>query len=244
MRRSLGVAAGVAVAVAFVATLVAVLTGPDDVVDAPTRHVGSAGVVAVMTNPNVLSRVGPVLHLTARRTRPADTDLLLAVAHTEDVRSYLGDAPHEVVVQVLPEIGRVRSSTAGGPGTLPGKPAGQDFWVLTGSGRDAATVRWASVDGVWSWAVLNADGSPGVDVDVTVGVEVPGLFGWSLAVLGADVAATLGVAGWLLWGRRWLGARGRPGRTLGDPARRRSRPSRSASSTPAPPGHHAPVDVG
>jgi hypothetical protein len=204
MRRSLGVAAAAAAGVAFAAAMLAALAGPDDVVGLPSRPVSTAG-VAVITNPNVVSRVGPTVHVTARRADPAppgSPGLLLALGHTEDVRSYVGDAPHTVVVQVLPELGRLRTKDVAGGAPLPGKPLGQDFWVLQSSGPGVATVRWPTTDGVWSWALLNSDGSPGVVAEVQVGVEVPGLFAWSLGLLAAVVVGTAAVGAGVTLRRR------------------------------------------
>ncbi len=72
-------------------------------------------------------------------------------------------------------------------------PTDQDFWVA--SSTDGA-LDWDVADGEWTIAVLNADGSPGVDVAVTAAAKVPFLRGIGVGliifgIVGLALGATL-----------------------------------------------------
>lgn len=83
-------------------------------------------------------------------------------------------------------------------------PAQQSIWVASSAGAGARQLTWRVQQGQWTLAVLNADASPGVNVDLSVGATVPGLFGLGLGLLGAGVLAIAGGA-WL----QYLGLRRR-----------------------------------
>jgi hypothetical protein len=66
--------------------------------------------------------------------------------------------------------------------------------VASATSTDTATVTWSMADGRWALVVMNADASPGVAVDMTVGARVDwldevgiGLLVAGLLLLGAGV---------------------------------------------------------
>ena len=62
----------------------------------------------------------------------------------------------------------------------PALPADQDFWAASAHGAGTQTVAWDLEDGDWSIVVMNADGSRGVDTDISAAAKVPflGSLGW------------------------------------------------------------------
>ena len=116
------------------------------------------------------------------------------VARTSDVERYLAGAAHTVVTDIDTDPFDATYESHEGART-PAAPDGQDIWVATTAGAGRRTLDWDVRDGRWSVVVMNADGSRGVDADVSAGVRVAflGPLGWSL--LGGGALLLLGAAG-------------------------------------------------
>ena len=84
-----------------------------------------------------------------------------------------------------------RSATATGQ---PGSPLDETFWVAQSDGATSAATSWKIDDGSYRVVVMNADGSPGVDVEGSLSVRVP--------VLGVLAVSGLAGGGLLLVDRR------------------------------------------
>ena len=120
-------------------------------------------------------------------------ELFVGIARTSDVERYLGGVPHTTVHDV--EAGPFDSFGAdytrhAGQGR-PASPEHADIWAASNLGTGAQTVDWQVEDGDWSVVVMNADGSLGVDADVSAGADVPFLneLGW--AALGSGSFALI-----------------------------------------------------
>ncbi|MEV6284281.1 hypothetical protein [Kribbella sp. NPDC051770] len=171
------------------------LVGPDSTVETGEQRLAGPG-LAVATAPDLLDRHGFTLHVTASGERP----VFVGVGHDLDVSSYLGGSAYTRVVRFdLPsKLGT--QEMKGGVERL-NAPTGLDWWVADASGAGKQTAEWETQDGRYDVVVMNADGTPGVDAVVTFGVEVKGLFGICLVVLGVGlILVFLGV--WLLMPRR------------------------------------------
>ena len=78
------------------------------------------------------------------------------------------------------------------PGKRRATPPGRErFWSASARGTGDQTLEWDLRDGDWSVVVMNADGSPGVDVELDAGAKVPWLeeIGWTALGGGALIAA-------------------------------------------------------
>ena len=94
---------------------------------------------------------------------PADAvDRYLAGASVETVTDF-EVRPFELTTKVRDGSARLES------------PLDQSFWVAEADGRSAAETSWKIRDGRYRIVVMNADGSPGIDVEGEVGVHVPRL---------------------------------------------------------------------
>jgi hypothetical protein len=60
-------------------------------------------------------------------------------------------------------------------------------WSASAAGRGTQTVRWDPQSGRWAIVVMNADGSPGVDVDVQVGARASWVWPVSIGLLVAGL---------------------------------------------------------
>lgn len=115
-------------------------------------------------------------------SRNAETPLFIGIGPAGDVARYLDGVGHaEVsdfdsdgfVVNYLPHPG-------GEPAT---DPAVQTFWVASDTGTGPRTLTWNIADGNWSILIMNADRTPGVDTDATVGATLPFIFPITIAIL-------------------------------------------------------------
>ncbi|ADB35818.1 hypothetical protein Kfla_6827 [Kribbella flavida DSM 17836] len=175
------------------------LVGPDSTVDTGEQRLTGRG-LAVATAPDLLDRHGFTLRVTAQSDRP----VFVGIAHDLDVASYLGASAYTRVVRFDPPATFGTQEMKGGQSKL-NPPAELDWWVAEASGAGEQTVRWSTHDGAYDVVVMNADGTPGTDARVTVGMELKGLFGTCLIVLG--VGLMLLFAGlWLAFAKRRPGA--------------------------------------
>lgn len=194
-----------------------VLVGPDNTAESGPHDVFTPG-IAILTEPEVLRYVGPTLHLTVEREDGAP--VFIGVASEVDATSYVGDESRRLVSRVQLPWRVTASETGTGAETL-ADPSEQTWWITSIEGAGAQELVWPLPHGRYSIVVLNADGAPAVDVQVTLGLELDGTFYAALAV------ATLGLALVLLG--LWLWIRSR-----------RRRPTQSAPAVPAYPVAHAP----
>jgi hypothetical protein len=136
----------------------------------------------------------------------ADKPVFVGIAHTTDVSEYLRGVAHTEVSDI--DYGGPFSDDfdaayhdLGGSGR-PAPPAESDIWVASEQGPGRQTLDWDMKDGDWSVVVMNADGSRGVDADISAGAKVPFLkeLGWILVGTGG-VALAIG-AGLMVLGIR------------------------------------------
>ena len=131
-------------------------------------------------------------HVRLRATSNAGKPVFVGIARTSDVDAYLRGTAHATVSDVeygpFDDFGASYRTHAGEP---PAPPVQQRFWVASKSGPGAQTLDWKVRDGSWSVVVMNADGSPRVDVAVKAGTDAPWLSGagWTSIGAGALLAA-------------------------------------------------------
>jgi hypothetical protein len=157
------------------------LVGPDDTIDTGEQQLSSKG-LAVMTAPDLLDRHGPKLSVTASAGKP----VFVGVGQDLDVASYLGTSAYTRVVRLNVPPKFDTQEMKGGLTTL-NPPGGLDWWTVKAAGQGKQSVSWPMADGSYDVVAMNADGSPGVDVRLTLGMRLPGLFGTCLVVFGAGI---------------------------------------------------------
>jgi hypothetical protein len=176
-----------------------VLIGADDTPQTGPHDVFTPG-VAIVTDAEALQYVGPTLHLTVQRE---DGDpVFVGVANEVDVASYVAGHSRRVVSRVSLPWDPSAAETGTGLEPLPA-PGQQAWWIDSVSGSGSQELVWQIPHGRYSIAILNADGSPAVDVQVTLGLELEGAFYTALAVTVFGLALVL-LGGWL-----WIRSRRR-----------------------------------
>ena len=81
-----------------------------------------------------------------------------------------------------------RPHTGGEPGTAPDD---SDVWIAASAGPGRQNVDWELTDGTWVAVVMNADGSAGVDAEVSVGATAPALTAVAVVLLVLAVGGLL-----------------------------------------------------
>jgi hypothetical protein len=106
--------------------------------------------------------------------------VFVGIARTSDVSDYLRGTSYTSVTDVDYSPFRASYRDRDHGGGRPARPADQDFWAASAHGSGTQTVSWDLEDGDWSIVVMNADGSRGVDTDISAAAKVSflGTLGW------------------------------------------------------------------
>lgn len=126
---------------------------------------------------------------TIRIRAAADEALFLGVAPRADVDAYLEGVAHSVVTDVRTGPFRATYEQVQGD-AVPPPPENLDIWVVQTSGPGQQELTWDLEQGAWVLVVMNADGSPGVDTQISAAVKTGLLLpvGIGLLVFGLLVA--------------------------------------------------------
>jgi len=111
------------------------------------------------------------LDIRVRADGAATTDeVFIGIARTQDVEAYLADASFDEVTDFVDREPVYLAHDGTSDVAVPA-PVDQTFWTEQVAGSGEQQLDWAARNGNWSVVVMNADGSPGVAADVTVGVH-------------------------------------------------------------------------
>jgi hypothetical protein len=119
--------------------------------------------------------------------------VFVGIARTSDVERYLAGVPHTTVNDV--DVAPFQADYERHAGHRhPVSPEHAGIWAASSHGTGKQSARWDIADGDYSVVVMNADGSLGVDADVSAGATIPFLdeIGWSAIGSGA-FALVLGI---------------------------------------------------
>jgi hypothetical protein len=128
------------------------------------------------------------------------SDLFVGVGPEMDVEAYLDGVARDEIRDVR-FGGEVRYRGVAGDRT-PAPPGEQGFWVASASGSGALHLEWEVEEGEWVAVLMNADGSPGVFADVTVGIRSGALLAIGIAMLAVGALLLAGAVAIILAGAR------------------------------------------
>lgn len=155
------------------------------------------------------------------RATSADSEVFVGIGPSEQVRRYLAEAGYDEITDLRSDPFDYSLTRRGAEGGAAEPPVDQAFWVAQASGSGTRTLTWDVAPGSYTAVVMNADGSPGVTVDLTAAGRLDLL---------VPLALTLGIAGaLLLLGGALLIVHG-------------ARPPRSRAGLPTQPGAPATTD--
>ncbi len=165
------------------------------------------------------NRVGGDTVLRIRAERPDGGDIVVAIGSTAAIQSFLVRGSAETVNDLDFDPFEYRGVVTGGGRPLPAPD--EALFVEFASGPGQQEVEWTVQAGEWRAIIMNADGSPGVDVDVRFGVRFPYLRGFAIA--GMIIGGAL-----LLLGIALLAIQFRPGRNRKPPEPEEAEPADAA----------------
>jgi hypothetical protein len=141
----------------------------------------------------------------------SDKPVFVGIARTDEVSSYLGDVSHTILTDIDYEPFEASYSPHAGEGS-PATPAGERIWAASTEGAGPQALTWDVEDGDWSVVVMNADGSRGVEADISAGAKLPFLTELGLSALGGGAILLLAAVALAVFGIRppRKGARGTP----------------------------------
>ena len=108
-------------------------------------------------------------------------ELFVGIGPETDVEAYLSGVAHDEVREIHTGGRILYQHVPGGESATP--PSGETFWVASASGSGTQTVEWDVAGGQWAVVLMNADGSPGILADMTVGVRSGALLAIGVAML-------------------------------------------------------------
>ena len=123
-----------------------------------------------------------------------DKPVFVGIARNSDVEDYLAGVSHSTLTDVNTSPFEAEYDDHAGS-RHPVAPADSNIWAASQQGTGNQTLNWEIEDGDWSVVVMNADGSAGVDADISTGAELPFLtaLGWT-AVGSGGFVLVIGVA--------------------------------------------------
>jgi hypothetical protein len=104
------------------------------------------------------------------RSTSSDKPVFVGIARTQDVDAYLDQVQRDEISDLDLDPFTIDKSRRAGE-ARPAMPAAQTFWAA--SSVDGRPLDWKVRKGEWSVVMMNADGSPGVSVDASVGAKTP-----------------------------------------------------------------------
>ncbi len=156
----------------------------------------TAGGIEISDVPDEVFDNGRFAQVRLRGSTTNGKEIFIGIAPQRDVDTYLQDVAHDEVDHVTftgtdsPED--VEYRRMGGTGA-PAPPGDQTFWSASASGPGEQTVDWDVTEGDWAFVTMNADGSEGVAVSMTVGAKAGFVLGAAIGLLaGGTIVLILG----------------------------------------------------
>ena len=98
--------------------------------------------------------------------------VFIGIGPAADVAAYLNGVGHDEVADF--DVDPFKLSTTARPGDKSAAaPGTQSFWVASATGADPGALTWTARSGDWSVVIMNADGSPNVATELSLGGTVP-----------------------------------------------------------------------
>jgi hypothetical protein len=128
----------------------------------------------------------------------SDQAVFIGLARQRDLDRYLADVAHDRVIRI--ENGEPVYRRHGGSVDPLASPTEQDVWVAQASGPGTQELTWSATSGRWAAVVMNADGSPGVSVTMTVGGKSGIILPLALALTGVGAVLTAAAVVLIVYG--------------------------------------------
>jgi hypothetical protein len=118
--------------------------------------------------------------------------LFVGIGPAADVHAYLVGVAHDQIIDATRD-NPVYHRGGGQSISVIGPPTEEGFWVESATGAGTQRLDWTVTSGRWAAVLMNADGSPGVTADATVGAKAGFVLPLAMILLGLG-AATAAIA--------------------------------------------------
>ena len=108
-------------------------------------------------------------------------DLFLGIAPRQAVEAYLGSVRHEVLHTIRYGPLEARRTAVGSAPAAAAPPSESIPWLIAQSGDAPVQLTWQAVDGDYVFAILQADGQPGLQVQLEFGTKFRYQRGFAIA---------------------------------------------------------------
>jgi hypothetical protein len=153
---------------------------------APSLDIGGTGPDAFYSD-DFLGEV----HIDA--TSKNGAPVFIGIGPAVEVAAYLKGVGYDEVADF--DVDPFQLSTTARAGDKPAAaPADQSFWVAGGTD----SVRWNATGGDWSVVIMNADGSPNVDAELSMGATLPVVEGITIGSLIGGVVLLIMAAAFIV----------------------------------------------
>lgn len=105
-----------------------------------------------------------------------DKSVFVGIAPEKDLKNYLDGVEHDQIdeLDLNHPIGKPEITYRNFSGTSsPDAPTDKDLWEASASGTGEQVLRWSVESGTYSVALMNQDGTSGVDITASIGANVP-----------------------------------------------------------------------
>jgi hypothetical protein len=177
-RRAFGwVLAALGVVLAVVGVGCAFVVGTDSAFSSGSHRLTSDA-STIVTADDVIDRVGPTVTVTV--STPDGGPVFVGLGNAVDVDDYLAGSPVTRVDSFsLPWD--VTTTKVEGQSAPAADPRDLDWWLVSGSGDGSASIDFPLPDDVVDIVIMDPDRGRGFVADVSVAVEIPGLFAGAVA---------------------------------------------------------------
>lgn len=191
-------------AAAALATMVAVGSS-DGFVAAPTARVSTSSSAIVTPPIDIEGSAVPEIRFAVTAGRDGDAPVFVGLGPSDAVAEFLDGVAVAELDGLRGNPPRIQLDEIAGSAPA-GAPEAQSFWVVSESGPGAQTMMWVLEPGDWTLVIMNADGLPGIETSLRIGVEAP----WAAPLTAAFaitsavsllIGLALLVAGLFGWGR-------------------------------------------
>lgn len=139
--------------------------------------------------------LGDLVTLKIEGTNNNPKGIFIGVAEAEESawQEYISDVEYDEIIQF--SFSPYEVDYQNHPGSSePEAPASQTFWKDKAFGTGTQDLEWKLETGTYSMVLMNQDGSRDVDADISLGVNIPLIFGFGVGLLvGGVVAITIGI---------------------------------------------------
>lgn len=112
--------------------------------------------------------------------------VFIGIAEEDNLMNYLNGVDYDEITKFDMDypFGSTEIEYREFPGGAPDEaPAKKGFWTSSASGSGEKVLRWGIEEGTYSIAIMNEDGSRGLDISGSIGVKIPMINGLGVGLL-------------------------------------------------------------